>query len=133
VSAFVDSSCYVAIALSEATAGAVHGALSTAGELWASPLLEAELRSALRREGVESEIEPLLDSLHWVLPERTLSVEIRSVLAAGYLRGGDAWHVANALFLAPGPDTAKLTFYTLDEPQRAVARKLGFRAPKLAR
>lgn len=129
--AFVDSSCYVAIALGEPTAASVRRALAGQEELWATPLLEAELRSALLREGSVVEVERLLLGLRWVLPERTLSAELRRVLGTGYLRGGDAWHLANALCIAP--DTTELAFLTLDEPQRAVARKLGFRAPRLAR
>jgi hypothetical protein len=48
------------------------------------------------------------------------------VLDAGYLRGADCWHVATALYVSPEP--SRLSFLTLDERQRDVARTLGFRS-----
>jgi hypothetical protein len=86
-------------------------------------LLEAELRSALRREQRELNIR-LLDAIEWVSPARSLSMEIETVLAAGYLRGADCWHLAAALYLAPNP--GDITFVTLHERQRDVAQMLGF-------
>jgi hypothetical protein len=44
---------------------------------------------------------------------------------AGYLRGADCWHLATALYLAPNP--SDLTFLTLDDTQRKIAKTLGFR------
>ena len=91
----------------------------------ASNLLEAELRSALAREGVEDRAEDLLSLVRWVLPNRPLSGEFDRVLSAGYLRGADLWHVATALFLVP--DGRGFTFLTLDDRQRDVAGRLGFK------
>jgi len=45
------------------------------------------------------------------------------VLTAGYVRGADLWHLANALFLSP--DRA-IDFVTLDVRQRDLSRRLGF-------
>ena len=53
-----------------------------------------------------------------------LSTEMATVLRAGYLRGGDLWHVAVALHLARNP--ADICFLTLDQRQREVAASLGF-------
>ena len=94
-------------------------------ELFASNLVEAELRAAAARERVELDAD-LLTWLDWVLPDRPLTDELTRVLSAGYLRGADAWHLACALYLAGDP--ADLPFLTLDGRQRVVARRLGFPA-----
>lgn len=89
-----------------------------------SNLLEAEVRAALAREGTEPQPNPV-SGVTWVLPDRPLGPEIALVLAAGYLRGADLWHVACALYASEGR-AAETTFFTLDERQRAVAERLGF-------
>jgi len=86
--------------------------------------LEAELRAALSREGVADD-GSILGRLSWLLPDRPLSAEIGAVLAAGYLRGADLWHLACALYLSPDP--REVAFVTLDQQQGAVAAALGFR------
>lgn len=122
--AYVDTSCLVAIAFGERGAAALARRLATFDELVSSNLLEAELRAAFVREGVASDPESLR-SLSWIVPDRPLHAEIARVLASGYLRGADCWHVATALYLADDPST--VTFLTLDDKQRYVARALGFR------
>jgi uncharacterized protein with PIN domain len=118
--AFVDTSCLVAIALGERGAAAVAARLKRFEELFASNLLEAELRATVTREGVA--IDPdVLTWLDWVFPDRPLTQEISRVLAAGYLRGADAWHLACALDMTQSP--AEVTFLTLERRQRAVARR----------
>lgn len=97
--------------------------LAATQDLFAAPLLEAEYRAVLVREGVQSGLQ-LLDAFRWVLPDRPLSAELDRVFAAGYQRGADAWHLATALFLAGRP--ADLPFVSLDERLRDVAAKLGF-------
>ncbi len=121
--AYVDASCMVAIAFGERGARALARRLGRFEELFASNLLEAELRAASVREGVELDAD-LLTWLDWVLPDRPLTAELTSVLSAGYLRGADAWHVACALYIAADP--VDLPFLTLDDRQRSVARRLGF-------
>jgi len=91
--------------------------------LLSAPLLEAELLSALRREGRALDA-GWLDVLTWVLPDRPLGPEIGRVLDAGYVPGADCWHLATALYLAPDP--RELAFLTLDIQQQKVARALGF-------
>lgn len=86
-------------------------------------LLEAELRAAFKRERVAF-VEQATASISWLIPDRPLSGEIERVLEAGYVRGADCWHLACALYLAVDP--ASLTFLTLDQTQRDVARKIGF-------
>ena len=121
--AYVDSSCFVAIAFGEEGSGALARRLEGFDVLIASNLLEAEFRAALLREGVDPEGR-LLGGITWVLPDRALSREIGRVLSVGYLRGADLWHLACALYLAEDP--AELPFLTLDGRQRAVAEDLGF-------
>jgi len=122
--AYVDSSCLVAIAFDEAGAGRLAARLRRFDRLFSSNLLEAELRSALVREGVDDQADGLLSWITWVYPNRPLTAEFARITAAGYLKGADLWHLANALFLAP--DRKELTFLTLDRRQKEVARNLGF-------
>lgn len=121
--AYVDTSCIVAAAFGEPGAAAVTKRLAKFDRVLSSPLLEAELYSALRREGRE------LSGLHtraieFITVDRPLRAEIAKVLSAGYIRGADCWHLATALYLAADP--SEMSFVTLDLPQRAVARTLGF-------
>lgn len=121
--AYVDTSCYVAIAFRERGATALRRRLDGFDDLFSSNLLEAELRSAFRREGIAGDPDPLR-AVSWVIPDRPLSAELSRVLSAGYLHGADAWHLATALFLAGDPRS--LAFVTLDARQEAVAATLGF-------
>lgn len=121
--AYVDTSCLVAIAFGEAGGQALARRIDSMDRVFASNLLEAELRATFIRERVPVD-HPLLGRITWVLPDRPLGKEIGVVLAAGYLRGADLWHLASALFLAGNP--RDLPFITLDERQQVVARKLGF-------
>lgn len=98
--------------------------LSRFDRVLSSTLLEAELWSALVREGREP-TDSFSSAVELVIVDRPLSAEISRVLDAGYLRGADCWHVATALYVAPDP--AMLTFLTLDASQRTVAKALGFR------
>jgi predicted nucleic acid-binding protein len=121
--AYVDTSCLVAIAFGERGSVALERRLSVFDVLIASNLLEAELRAAFAREGIASDPEAL-QSISWILPDRPLSAEVARVLATGYLRGADCWHVATALYVVDEP--AEIAFLTLDDKQAEVARKLGF-------
>lgn len=122
--AYVDTSCLVAIALGEPGSARVAARLGRYASVFASGLLEAELKAALRREAVTGDAGDVLPELGWIYPDRPLSSEIDRVLEAGHLRGADAWHLACALYLAP--NGRELAFETLDERQRAVAVSLGF-------
>jgi predicted nucleic acid-binding protein len=123
--AYVDTSCLVAIAFAEPGARKVAGRLRRLDRLFSSNLLEAELRSALTREGVSGDAaQDLLAGITWVYPNRPLTQEFNRIMTLGYLKGADLWHVACALFLAP--DVRDLAFMTLDQPQQRVATRLGF-------
>lgn len=90
--------------------------------------MEAELRAALMREGVQWSAE-LVAPIDWILPPRPLGDEIEQALRAGYLRGADLWHVACALYLTGA--LGAVEFISLDERQRNVAAALGMPAPEL--
>jgi len=122
--AYVDTSCLVAVAFGEKGAVSLGRRLEGFDELFSSNLLEAEFRASLVREEVD-DAPDLLSWFTWVLPDRPLSREFGKVLAAGYLRGADLWHVGCALFLAGGKPS-DLHFLTLNHRQCAVAEQLGF-------
>jgi predicted nucleic acid-binding protein len=121
--AYVDTSCIVATAFGEKDAVAIARRLARCDRVLSSPLLEAELFSALLREGREV-TNAWSSAIEYVIVDRPLSQELSRVLAAGYLRGADCWHLATALYVAPDP--SRLAFVTLDATQRKVAKALGF-------
>ena len=122
-SAYIDSSVVVGMAFDEKGANAVAKRLKLFSRVFSAPLLEAEFRSAMRRE--EREVDSgLLTAVEWVHPVRPLSPEIARVLQAGYVRGAVCWHLATALYVEH--DAANLVFLTLDQRQREVAKALGF-------
>lgn len=124
--AYVDSSCFIAIALDEPGSGALLERLSRFDRLFSSNLLEAELSSALAREGRYGRIRNFIAWMRWVLPRRRLTPEIDQILEVGWSKGPDLWHLACALFLRPEVEEG-LSFLTLDNRQGDVARSLGFR------
>jgi predicted nucleic acid-binding protein len=121
--AYVDTSCLVAIAFGESGARRVAARLGRFDRVFSSNLLEAELRSALIREGVSGDAaRPLLAGISWIYPNRPLTREFDRIAATGYVRGADLWHLACALFLEP--DGRDLVFLTLDRRQAEVAARL---------
>jgi hypothetical protein len=122
--AYVDSSCLVSVAFGEAAAKRVGGRLLGFDRLVSSNLLEAELRSALIREGTSADPGALLEGIGWIFPDRPLTREYERIAAAGHVKGADLWHLACALFI--DPDAGELSFLTLDRRQGEVAAALGF-------
>ena len=122
--AYVDTSCLVAIAFGEKGATPLARRLDGFAELVSSNLLEAELRASFEREKLPADAR-LLNRMSWILPDRPLSNEITEILAVGYLRGADLWHVACARYLAGR--VGQVSFVTLGGKQRTVAERLGFR------
>lgn len=121
--AYVDTSCLVCAKLNQPGAAAVSKKLGAFDQLFSANLLEAEIHSVLAREHIATTPD-LLKGIRWIIPNRALHVEIAKVLSAGYVRGADCWHLATALYLAD--DVGSMSFLTLDERQRSVARGLGF-------
>ena len=122
--AYVDSSALVAIAFEEPHASTLAGRMDGFDRLISSNLLEAELRATFVRENLDFQ-ENIVFCIDWILPDRTLTPEFKTVLQAGYLRGADLWHVATALYVSSG--LPRLSFATLDERQAVVADALGLR------
>lgn len=124
--AYIDTSCILALAFSERGASSVAKRIDDFDVLVSANLLEAELRAAFAREKVSTQPSeaPLFSRLGWVTPIRPLHDEIARTLAAGYVRGADCWHLASALYVSA--DATGLTFLTLDNRQREVAAALGF-------
>ena len=122
--AYVDTSCLVAIALGESGSASLAARLQRFDRLFSSNLLEAELRSALAREGIAEDPGALTSWITWVYPNRPLTVEFKRALPAGRLKGAELWHIACALSLSL--DEKQLSFLTLDRPQREAAAGLGF-------
>lgn len=121
---YVDSSVVVAFLLGDTGASTFKRLRATKLPLLTSTLLQSEVYSALAREGIASALaDAVLGSFAWVLPDRPLEAELKRTLAAGWLRGADAWHVACALRVSP--DAEQLGFITLDRKQRAVAAAVG--------
>ena len=124
--AYIDASGMVAVAFNEPRGPEFERRLSEFDSLLSSNFLEAEVRSAFANpERGREYIPALLSGVRWIIPDRPLLREIETALAAGYLRGGDLWHVAVSLYFFPDP--SEITFLTLDNRQRTVAAALGFR------
>ena len=121
--AYVDSSVIVGIAFQDPGWAAAERRLGEFSDLRSSNMLEAEVRAAYSRVGMEFDVR-VLSGIRWVLPDRPLTSELRAALSAGYLRGADLWHMATALYLAPTP--GDMSFITLDGSQESVANALGF-------
>jgi hypothetical protein len=109
--------------LGDSQGGQLATRLEAHSSLLSSNLLEAETRAAFHREGVNFDADTLV-GIEWVLPDRPLTQEFEIVLAAGYLRGADLWHLAAALYVAQDP--TQIAFITLDVRQQAIAEALGF-------
>jgi len=122
--AYVDSSVLVAITFQEERSANLEDWLNGFDRLTCSNLVEAEVKSACARESIEL-VTAFMNDIVWLFPDRPISPEIVRVLAAGYLRGADLWHVATALYFASEPEN--VAFLTLDIRQRDVAEALGFR------
>lgn len=122
--AYVDTSWVIAIALKERGYAALKRRLEEFTDIYSSNLLEAELLATLKREGVALN-SVILEHVTWVVPVRALRREIETVLAAGYVRGADCWHLASALYASNR--ASDFTFLTLDSKQLAMAKALGFR------
>lgn len=97
--------------------------------MFSADLLVAETLAAATREnlGVDA-VDPTLKTISLLFPDRTLTPKFREVLARGYLRGADLWHLATAMFLA-GPDRPQVAFLSRDSAPRAMAGRLGFPTP----
>jgi predicted nucleic acid-binding protein len=127
--AYLDTSFLLAILFDEPGAAGLRRTLRRHDRIVSSDLLTAETLSAAVREHLDlGSVIAALETIVLVLPHRSLDREVQEVLATGYLRGADLWHVACALFLADAA-RSELVFLSCDAGQRRIARRLGFTAP----
>ncbi len=124
MTAYIDSSWLISIAFSEQGHDRLSRRLREIGVLTTAALTEAEVRAAFSREQRPYR-KNAMQGISVVLPDVPLTSELEQVFAVGHLRGADAWHLANALYLADD-DPGSITFLTLDARQRKVAMALGF-------
>ncbi len=124
---YLDSSMLLSVVFEEPGSERFASHIQSFGRVFSSNLLEAEVRSALAREGIDGSVSlELLDRVAWVFPDRPLESEFRTVLESGYLRGSDLWHLACALYLG-GSHKKDVELLSLDRRQLAVAERLGLK------
>ena len=124
IAAYIDTSVLIAIETCQPNSDVYEEELGQFERIVSSNLLEAEYRSVCRRERRAPSV-LRLNKIDWIIPDRPLTQELNSVLAAGYLRGADLWHVATAIY-AVKISTLEMSFITLDNRQRYVANTVGF-------
>ena len=122
--AYIDTSVLIAIETSQLGFEVYEEELGRYERLVSSNLLEAEYRSVCMRER-RAPSDFRLNKISWIIPARPTTQELNNVLAVGYLRGADLWHVATAIY-AETISMIEMSFLTLDNRQRHVANTVGF-------
>ena len=121
----MDTSAILAVLFNEPSSITLRDIFRKYGKLYASNLLEAELRSAAAREKVgQDAISGALVHVDYVFPDRPLTGECEMILRHGVPRGADLWHMACALYVSERPSL--VTFITMDRQQARIARLTGF-------
>lgn len=125
MNSYIDSSYVLAILFQEDSHKAASLRLSRSSRIYSSILLEAEVLSAIKRNGLNPEdADEIFSMVSFVDISKRLSHEIKLTLQKGYAKGADTLHLATALSLDP---TAKqIAFLTLDKTQTKIAKQLGF-------
>ena len=121
---YLDSSTVLGVIFQEPGYERLTERIERHGRVFSSNLLEAEVSSALKREGMTgAKPTQILRKIDWVFPVRPLTREIGDVLSVGFLRGADLWHLACAMYLRGSHDSVELL--SLDSRQIEVAGHLG--------
>lgn len=125
-SIYVDSSALVAVLFDEPKSNRYRSILhKNRQNVLSSALLEAEVYSAAKREGIPLETAAgFIDLVALVFPDRSLQSEYLTVFQNGHLRGADAHHLATALYV--DPQAKNLSFVTADRKQAETAQTIGF-------
>jgi len=128
---YIDSSVLVAILLNEPSSEMARLTLAKESIIQSSSLIESEIISVCKREKVEFQLaDSLLDSIDIVSPPSSIRPYIKDIIEYGYVRGADLQHLACALYLC-GNTPKYITFWSFDVNQSRVAKKVGFRMPKV--
>lgn len=125
---YVDTSVLVSIFFDEPGLNAQFiKAMEQADQVVSSILIQAEFLATIRREQVDlNEGIEFLKPISLIVPDRSLTREIKQVLSKAYVRGADAFHLACALYL--DPSAKSLTFLTADVQQQKAAEALGLKS-----
>jgi hypothetical protein len=127
--AYIDTSLLIGLRFQKPVPALVR--LSRQYQLYSGELLIAEVLAFGKRKAIdENLLWKAFRGISWIIPEGSVSGECRRVIQSGYVRGADLWHLACACYLSPNPE--ELVFLTLDEQQRNLAVRLGFKAPTLS-
>lgn len=120
---YIDSSVIVALLLKERSSKEIRSFLSKYSDFYSSSLLEAEVYASAKREKVKLELATsLISPISLIYQERSLKLEYELIFSMGYSRGADAFHIATCLSL--DPSKSYFTFFTLDENQAQLAKKI---------
>lgn len=124
---YVDTSFIISILLEEASYKKNLNKFYSIDQIFVTNLLESEALSTLKRNKITKFDKNLFERVDWIsIPER-LTEFLAKIFSIGYLRGADAHHLASALWIVGAENTSECHFLTLDENQKAVAKKLGFK------
>lgn len=124
--AYLDSSVIIALLLEEGPSKQIRKTLTSFKKLYSASLLEAEVLATAKRENIDlSFAYSFISPIGLLFSEQSLQKEYEEIFSLGYCRGADAYHLASALFL--DPEKSNLFFFTLDEKQKLIAKKMGFK------
>ena len=125
--AYIDTSLLIRIRFEDAARREANR-IENYDRLFAGELLIAETLAFAKREKLApGAFLEAIKGISWIIPDRSLADELKSIADLGYLRGADLWHVACACYLAPNPKG--IAFLTRDARQREVAERIGFQTP----
>lgn len=128
---YLDTTVLVALLFGDERGSAVLAQLKKSPRRCSHHLIEAELASACKREGVPlAAAHDALRRLEILYPRVDMRTYTERVLEeGGYLRGADLLHVSTALWLS-ADEPKSLTFMTLDSRQAEVIEKFGIKTPR---
>ena len=123
---YIDTSVLVSLFFEDSTENSqLSRLLKEADEVVSSTLIEAEFLSVLHREKVNINTGiDYLKQISLVIPDRSISKELKTVFSKAYVRGADAFHLACALYL--DPKASEIKFLTADKQQQKAAQLIGF-------
>ena len=124
--AYIDTSVFINVLLSQQGYKYFHTIMKRCKKLLSSPLIEAEVLTTCQRENFDQKqaIEALKE-ITLCFVEKSLIEKYEMILKECNLKGADAYHLATALYLDPSREF--LHFLTDDLKQKEAAKKKGFK------